>query len=119
MTAGTAPARTGRLEESTQRFLNLTWTLAVTDWKLRFYGSVLGVAWTLLRPFAFFGWHLALVVKTALAGDFEEAIAEVDSLGVVVCIGEELEAISRAQHPGADDRDRQELVRAGARHGAG
>jgi ABC-2 type transport system permease protein len=26
----------------------------VTDWRLRFYGSVLGVVWTLARPFAFF-----------------------------------------------------------------
>ena len=37
------------------RFWNLTWTLATTDWKLRFYGSVLGYAWTLARPFLFFG----------------------------------------------------------------
>ena len=35
--------------------LALTWTLATTDFKLRFYGSVLGYAWTLVRPFAFFG----------------------------------------------------------------
>jgi ABC-2 type transport system permease protein len=38
-----------------QRFFNLTWTLAVTDFKLRFYGSVLGYLWTLARPFMFFG----------------------------------------------------------------
>jgi ABC-2 type transport system permease protein len=38
-----------------QRFWHLTWTLATTDFKLRFYGSVLGYAWTLVRPFAFFG----------------------------------------------------------------
>jgi ABC-2 type transport system permease protein len=38
-----------------RRFWNLTWTLATTDWKLRFYGSVLGYAWTLARPFLFFG----------------------------------------------------------------
>ncbi len=38
-----------------QRFWNLTWTLAVTDFKLRFYGSVLGYVWTLARPFLFFG----------------------------------------------------------------
>jgi ABC-2 type transport system permease protein len=37
------------------RFWNLTWTLAVTDFKLRFYGSVLGYLWTLMRPFLFFG----------------------------------------------------------------
>ncbi len=38
-----------------KRFWNLTWTLAVTDFKLRFYGSVLGYLWTLARPFMFFG----------------------------------------------------------------
>jgi ABC-2 type transport system permease protein len=38
-----------------RRFWALTWTLAVTDWKLRFYGSVLGYVWTLARPFLFFG----------------------------------------------------------------
>jgi len=37
------------------RFWSLTWTLAVTDFKLRFYGSVLGYVWTLARPFLFFG----------------------------------------------------------------
>ena len=38
-----------------RRFWNLAWTLAVTDFKLRFYGSVLGYVWTLARPFLFFG----------------------------------------------------------------
>jgi ABC-2 type transport system permease protein len=33
----------------------LTWTLAVTDWKLRFYGSALGYVWSLARPFMLFG----------------------------------------------------------------
>jgi ABC-2 type transport system permease protein len=33
----------------------LTWTLATTEFKLRFYGSVLGYVWTLARPFLFFG----------------------------------------------------------------
>jgi ABC-2 type transport system permease protein len=38
-----------------KRFFELTWMLAVTEWKLRFYGSVLGYVWTLARPFLFFG----------------------------------------------------------------
>jgi ABC-2 type transport system permease protein len=38
-----------------RRFWNLTWTLAATDFKLRFYGSILGYAWMLARPFLFFG----------------------------------------------------------------
>lgn len=37
------------------RFLTLTLTLALTDFKLRFFGSVLGYAWTLVRPLLLFG----------------------------------------------------------------
>jgi ABC-2 type transport system permease protein len=43
------------LGRDARRFWHLTVTLAVTDFKLRFYGSALGYAWTLVRPFAFFG----------------------------------------------------------------
>jgi len=43
------------LGDDVRRFWHLTWTLAVTDWKLRFYGSALGYAWTLARPFMLFG----------------------------------------------------------------
>jgi ABC-2 type transport system permease protein len=38
-----------------RRYWALSWTLAVTEFKLRFYGSVLGYAWMLVRPFALFG----------------------------------------------------------------
>jgi ABC-2 type transport system permease protein len=58
MSAATAPARHQRpsiLGTDARRFWSLTWTLAVTDFKLRFYGSVLGYVWTLARPFLFFG----------------------------------------------------------------
>lgn len=48
-----------------RRFWSLTWTLATTDWKLRFYGSVLGYLWTLARPFMFFG--VVLFVFTEIA----------------------------------------------------
>jgi ABC-2 type transport system permease protein len=47
--------RPSLLGTDARRFWNLTWTLAVTDFKLRFYGSVLGYVWTLARPFLFFG----------------------------------------------------------------
>ncbi len=49
-----------------RRLATLTWTLALTDWKLRFYGSVLGLAWTLVRPFALFG--VIYFVFTEIAG---------------------------------------------------
>ena len=44
--------------DDARRFWNLTWTLAVTEWRLRFYGSVLGVAWSIARPFLLLRRHL-------------------------------------------------------------
>ena len=38
-----------------RRLFALSRTLAVTDWKLRFFGSVLGYVWSLLRPLLLFG----------------------------------------------------------------
>jgi ABC-2 type transport system permease protein len=52
-----------------RRFWELTWTLAVTDWRLRFYGSALGYAWTLARPFAFFGVIYIVFTEIAKIGN--------------------------------------------------
>jgi ABC-2 type transport system permease protein len=38
-----------------RRFVELTLTLARTDFKLRYFGSVLGYVWSLMRPLLFFG----------------------------------------------------------------
>jgi len=38
-----------------RRFVNLTVLLATTDFKLRYFGSVLGYLWSLVRPLLFFG----------------------------------------------------------------
>jgi ABC-2 type transport system permease protein len=38
-----------------RRFLVLTYTLAVADFKLRYFGSVLGYLWQLMRPLMLFG----------------------------------------------------------------
>jgi ABC-2 type transport system permease protein len=38
-----------------RRFVHLTVTLALMDWKLRFFGSALGYVWSLLRPLMLFG----------------------------------------------------------------
>jgi ABC-2 type transport system permease protein len=38
-----------------RRFVHLTATLALTDFKLRFFGSVLGYLWQLMRPLMLFG----------------------------------------------------------------
>jgi ABC-2 type transport system permease protein len=52
-----------------RRFWELTWTLAVTDWRLRFYGSALGYLWTLARPFAFFGVIYVVFTEIANVGN--------------------------------------------------
>jgi ABC-2 type transport system permease protein len=61
-----------------KRFLALTWTLAVTDWKLRFYGSVLGYVWQLARPFAFFGVIYVVFTQIVDLGD------EIKNYGVYI-----------------------------------
>jgi ABC-2 type transport system permease protein len=51
-TANMAPSAFG---DDFRRFFNLTWTIAVTDFKLRYFGSALGYLWSLMRPLLFFG----------------------------------------------------------------
>jgi ABC-2 type transport system permease protein len=53
------------LGSDVRRFAELAWTLAVTEFKLRFYGSVLGYVWTLARPFLFFGVIYVVFTKIA------------------------------------------------------
>ena len=38
-----------------RRFLMISWTLAVLEFKMRFFGSVLGYLWQLMRPLLLFG----------------------------------------------------------------
>ncbi|RKQ92873.1 ABC-2 type transport system permease protein [Solirubrobacter pauli] len=57
------------LGRDARRFWQLTLTLATTDFKLRFYGSVLGYAWTLVRPFAFFGVIWLVFAEIVGAGE--------------------------------------------------
>jgi ABC-2 type transport system permease protein len=64
----TARIGTGGLADSKRLFV-LTWTLAVTEWKLRFYGSVLGYVWQLARPFAFFGVIYVVFTQIVDLGD--------------------------------------------------
>jgi ABC-2 type transport system permease protein len=49
-------ARRGRLPAGELRsFLNITIALAVTEFKIRYFGSVLGYLWSLMRPLMVFG----------------------------------------------------------------
>ncbi len=51
-----------------QRFVNLTLTLATTDFKLRYFGSALGYLWSLVRPLLFFGVLYVMFTKILHAG---------------------------------------------------
>lgn len=53
------------------RFARLTWTLAVTQFKLKFYGSMLGYVWQLMRPLLLFG---VLYVVFSVALNFGEGL---------------------------------------------
>jgi ABC-2 type transport system permease protein len=43
------------IEDDARRFVSLTFTLASTDFKLRYFGSALGYLWSLMRPLLLFG----------------------------------------------------------------
>ena len=58
------------LGSDVRRFVELTRTLAVTDFKLRFFGSVLGYLWQLMRPLMLFGvLYLVFVQWVRLGGE--------------------------------------------------
>jgi ABC-2 type transport system permease protein len=77
MSAGTAPlVAPGRrpirgpsaFGGDLRRFLNLTWMLAFTDFKLRFFGSALGYLWQLMRPLMLFGVLFVVFNKVLRVG---------------------------------------------------
>lgn len=57
MSAHAVHARTGpsAVGDDVRRFFALTTTLAVTEFKLRYFGSALGYVWSLARPLLLFG----------------------------------------------------------------
>ena len=53
-----------------KRFWHLAWTLATTEFKLRFFGSVLGYFWQLMRPLMLFAvMYVVFVVVLDAGGD--------------------------------------------------
>lgn len=52
-----------------RRFVSLTWLIATTDFRLSYFGSVLGYLWSFMQPLLFFG-VLYLVFAVILAGHF-------------------------------------------------
>jgi ABC-2 type transport system permease protein len=66
-----------------RRFWHLTRTLAVTEFKLRFFGSALGYLWQLMRPLMLFG-ILYVLFSRILALDKAPFYAEALLLGLVM-----------------------------------
>ena len=53
-----------------RRLLRLTWALAVTDWRLRFFGSALGYLWSFVQPLMLFGvLYIVFSVLLNFSGD--------------------------------------------------
>ncbi len=50
-----------------RRLWHLTWTLAKTEFKLAFFGSVLGYLWQLMRPLLLFGVIYLVLSRSVLA----------------------------------------------------
>jgi ABC-2 type transport system permease protein len=70
--SGLAAQRRGgpaALGNDLRRFANLTLTLAATDFKLRFFGSVLGYLWTLVRPLMLFGVIYVVFTQVVKLGE--------------------------------------------------
>ena len=54
----------------TRRFWALTWMVAVTEFRLTYFGSVLGYFWTLMRPLMMFGvYYVVFTVIVKLGTD--------------------------------------------------
>lgn len=67
-----------------RRLMHLTWTLAVTDFKLKFFGSVLGYLWQIMRPLLLFGVLFLVFSVFIQLGDAVEFYAAALLLGIVL-----------------------------------
>jgi ABC-2 type transport system permease protein len=58
-----------------RRFVHLTWLIASTDFKLSYFGSVLGYVWSFFQPLLFFG-VLYLMFAVVLAGRLSHGVVD-------------------------------------------
>lgn len=59
----------GALGGGWRRFGHLTWTIAVTDFRLTYFGSALGYVWSLARPLLLFAVLYTVFTQVAKFGD--------------------------------------------------
>ncbi len=72
------------LGDDPRRLWNLTRALAVTDFKLRFFGSALGYLWQLVRPLMFFGVLYVIFTQVVRVGGDVELYPVALLLGIVL-----------------------------------
>ncbi|MGX6446716.1 ABC transporter permease [Patulibacter sp. S7RM1-6] len=67
-----------------RRMFSLAWTIATSEFKLRFYGSALGYFWQLARPMLLFGVLLVVFTVVVRLGNDVELYAPTLLLGIVL-----------------------------------
>jgi ABC-2 type transport system permease protein len=84
----TAPLRPMRgpsaLGGDTKRFWTLAWTLAALEFRLKFFGSVLGYFWQLMRPLLLFSVLYVVFTEFVKIGDGVEHYPAVLLMGIVM-----------------------------------
>ena len=69
---------------SLKRFMFLTFTIAVTEFKLRFYGSILGYFWQLIRPLLLFATLYLVFNHLVKVGELVDFYAVVLLMNIVL-----------------------------------
>jgi ABC-2 type transport system permease protein len=75
------------LDQSWRRFWQLTYNIARSEFKLKFFGSALGYLWQVMRPLLLFGVlyvFFVLIAKVGRGGQPSEAFYGVQLLGSIV-----------------------------------
>jgi ABC-2 type transport system permease protein len=81
---GTPTKGPSALGPDLRRMLGLAWTIAISEFKLRFYGSALGYLWQLARPMLLFGVLLVVFTVVVRLGNDVELYAPTLLLGIVL-----------------------------------
>ena len=66
------------------RFWRLSWVIASTDFKLKFFGSALGYLWQVMKPLALFGVLFIVFTQAVPLGDDVKFFATALLLGIVL-----------------------------------
>lgn len=70
--------------ESRRQFLRLSWVIASTDFKLKFFGSALGYLWQVIRPLMLFGVLFVVFTQVVDLGEGVTYFATALLLGIVL-----------------------------------